>query len=78
MKNKHVFAVNDSNSGEALLLTTQFDDAGHMGQQEIKLNSYVNGMSVTLGDGSFTPAKLRLLADELEKYSKDIVARQKV
>ncbi len=69
---RHYFQINPwDNSGERLMLETQViqNGDGENGvylNQILTLNSYSNSASFSLGSATFTPAKLRKLAEELE------------
>lgn len=68
---RHVFNFNeDTNGGEALLVTTELNEINEEPTQEICLMSYGNCASIHLGQMLLTPAALRNMADELENYIK--------
>lgn len=75
----HCFSLNESNSGESLVITTKFfandnditDEDGIYTNQEITLQSYSNSASFYLCN-TITPEKLRELANELEKVRNSI------
>lgn len=63
----HTFVFNENNnSGESLSLTTKLNENGM--HQSLSLMSYSNSASFDLAGASFTPEKLRKLADELEGF----------
>ena len=71
----HSFLIDpNENGGESLVLTTKFigngdpvtDKDGVFVNQELTLNSFCNSATFTLCGTTFTPERLRQLANELE------------
>lgn len=70
----HNFVFNpQNNGGESLVLKTEFFDNGDgiptgiYTNQTLKLTSYGNSASISLGSATISPKLLRKLADELEE-----------
>lgn len=75
---RHYYCFNlEDNSGEAVALITEFISNGYGKEgyhlyQELSLESYHNGVILSLSNSMLTPKKLRELANQLEQKALEI------